>query len=77
MSCESQGGQEKVGDKHLTFWENGTQYGASYGLMQIRFLRNRPKPKELLQPTFNVKYAALMYKAQGWSPWTCAKKLKI
>lgn len=57
---------EAVGDGHLKVGE----YGASYGIAQIRYLKGRPKPEQLLDCEFNINYAYGMYKAQGWKPWS-------
>jgi hypothetical protein len=75
MACESQGHEDAVGDGHLTYWHGNVQYGMSVGLMQIRYLKGRPAPAQLLDPEFNIKYASQMFKTQGWVPWTCRKIL--
>ena len=50
----------------------------SYGVFQIRGLPGRPPKEQLLDPEFNIKYAASLYKAQGWRPWyNTSKKLKL
>lgn len=49
----------------------------SYGLFQIRALPGRPKPEQLVDPEFNVQYAANLFKAQGWRPWSFARKLGL
>jgi hypothetical protein len=76
MQCESNGNHKAIGDGHLKFKKNGTEYGASYGLFQIRHLPGRPAPSHLLNAENNVKYAYQIYKAQSWKPWTCKKALK-
>lgn len=77
MKCESGGRADARGDGHLTYMLNGIEYGASYGLMQIRHLPGRPAPSKLVDPKFNLDYAYGMYKSSGWGPWTCARKLGI
>jgi hypothetical protein len=63
MMCESGGNANAVG---------GAWTGiASYGLMQIRALPGRPSPQWLVNPENNVSYAAGIYRAQGWGPWSC------
>lgn len=49
----------------------------SYGYFQIRALPGRPSPNQLLNPEFNVQYAANLWKQQGWNPWTVARNLGI
>jgi hypothetical protein len=73
MKGESGGNAGAVGDNYPI---NGV-YAPSYGLFQIRGLPGRPDKNQLLDPEFNVKYAADMYKNQGWGPWTAARKLGI
>ena len=85
MECESQGGPSKVGDKHLTYWIKGVQYGTSHGLFQIRHLEKRPPLSSPIyhDPEENIKFAAGMFKAMsykfgstaGW--YNCAKKTGI
>ena len=65
MHCESGGNPNAVGDRSTAY--------ASYGLFQIRALPGRPQGQTLLTPEFNVRYAADMFKAQGWQPWTCSR----
>lgn len=68
MRCDA------VGDKTLTFNQNGVEYGASYGVFQIRHLVGRPSPEVLMNCEQNIEYAYGMYKAQGhfnaWSAYT-------
>lgn len=47
----------------------------SVGLFQIRTLPGRPDKEILMNPEENVKYAAQLWKDQGWSPWTVAREL--
>lgn len=75
FTCESGLRPDAVGDLHLQFTKNGTSYGASYGVAQIRYLPGRPNPDELMNAEFNIRYAADMYHSQGWHPWTCRKVL--
>jgi hypothetical protein len=64
---------DQIGDRHLTFTQDGITYGFSVGIFQIRYLPGRPDPKELKDPDFNIKYAYEMYKASGWFPWSAWK----
>lgn len=73
MMGESGGRSGAKGDDYPI---NGVR-AASYGLFQIRALPGRPAPAQLVDPEFNVRYAAQMYKQQGWGPWTVARKLGI
>ena len=75
MECESQGSENAIGDGHLKFKQGTIEYGASYGLFQIRHLKGRPSPSFLLDPENNVKYAYQIYQAQSWKPWTCRRVL--
>lgn len=68
--CESGLRPDAIGDHAISYVENGIEYGKSYGLFQIRYLPGRPKPEQLLNPDFNVKFAKKMYDAQGGSPWS-------
>ena len=62
------------GDAHLTYYQNGTRYGDSWGCFQIRYLPGRPSPSQLVNAQFNVQYAYNMYKSQGWhQPWTVCR----
>jgi len=49
----------------------------SYGLFQIRGFPDRGTPEQLLDPDYNVRYAAQLWKSQGWNPWTVARKLGL
>lgn len=66
MLAESGGRQDAVGDEYPI---NGL-YAPSYGLFQIRALEGRPSPEVLLDPEENIKFAAQLYKEQGWQPWS-------
>lgn len=74
-NCESGWNDQAVGDGHLQFMQNGIRYGASYGVFQIRYLKGRPAPEQLLDAEFNIRYAANLYNSSGWQPWTCARKV--
>jgi hypothetical protein len=69
MMAESSGKPDAVGDTNTPI--------PSYGLFQIRGFSDRPNPSILLTPEENVKYAAQMYKRQGWQPWSAARKLNL
>jgi hypothetical protein len=71
MLHESGGKADAIGDN---FPIRG-QTIPSVGLFQIRTLPGRPSAQQLSDPDFNVKYAAQMFKEQGWGPWTAAHKL--
>lgn len=75
--CESVNFTDFIGDEHLTYWENGIEYGKSYGPFQIRYLPGRPSPEQLLDPVFNTNYAHGMFVTQGWQPWTCKHRLAL
>jgi hypothetical protein len=84
MNCESWnpywgtgGDPSAIGDTTLTFNQAGTTYGYSVGLMQIRRLPGRPEKDWLLNPENNIRYAAGMYRAQGFRPWSCAKHIGL
>lgn len=64
---------EAIGDGHLTYNSDGTEYGKSYGLAQIRHLPGRPAPEKLKDCRFNLDYAHGLYKAKGWQPWSAWK----
>lgn len=59
-----------VGDKHLTYWQNGIQYGMSCGLLQVRFLPGRPNCSEMQNPEANARYALNLYNSGGYRHWT-------
>ena len=66
-----------VGDGNLKFVKDSVEYGASYGVFQIRYLKGRPAPSTLLDCQSNIKYAHGIFKAQGWKPWSvCRSKVK-
>lgn len=66
---------EAVGDMDLQFTRNGTVYGASYGIAQIRYLPGRPTPDQLKDCKFAIKYAKQLRDKQGWTIWSGYKKL--
>ncbi len=61
---------EAVGDGALAYFQDGVEYGKSYGVAQIRHLPGRPDPSTLLDCESNIKHAYGMYKAQGFRPWS-------
>lgn len=78
MHCESGGVSSRVGDTNLTYWSDGTLYGYSVGLMQVRRLPGRPEKDWLLDPENNIKWSAGLWRARGWQPsWSCATRLGI
>jgi hypothetical protein len=64
MICESGGNANAMGPLQL----NGNR---PYGLMQIMSMPGRPSPEWLLNPENNIAFAASIYRAQGWGPWSC------
>jgi hypothetical protein len=62
-----------VGDTSLTYEKNGTTYGASYGVAQIRHLPGRPTPEQLQDCLFNIRYAKQVFDKQGLQPWSAWK----
>lgn len=74
MQAESSGNPSAIGDRYPI----AGVYAPSYGLFQIRGLPGRPSPRQLLDPEFNVKYAAQLFKQQGFQPWyNTARKLGL
>jgi hypothetical protein len=67
MMGESSGRPNAVGDTDTPY--------SSYGLFQIRALPGRPSPQQLMDPEFNVRYAAQLFSQEKWNPWTVARKL--
>ena len=63
-----------VGDGHITFESGGQLYGASYGVFQIRHLKGRPSPEQLLDCKTNIDYAFKLFQSSGWYPWSVCKK---
>jgi hypothetical protein len=71
MMGESGGNPGAIGDNYPI----RGQTIPSVGLFQIRTLPGRPTAQQLSNPEYNVQYAANMWRSQGWSPWTAARKL--
>lgn len=67
MRCESGGNPNAVGDRSTAY--------SSYGLLQVRALPGRPEPTWLLVPENNISYSYSLYKANGYTPWTCYSKI--
>lgn len=59
-----------VGDGGLQFNRDGVKYGASYGVFQIRYLKGRPSPEQLLDCRTNILFAKSMFDRQGFKPWS-------
>jgi hypothetical protein len=79
MKGESGCRANAVGDtapKYIS-WRGDEKRGYSVGLMQIRLIGNRPNELYLRDPENNVKYAAGMFKAQGWCPWSAAHAIGL
>jgi hypothetical protein len=74
MMCESRGNPTA----HNNNWLTGDD---SWGLMQINLFGplkySRPDATLLVNPEFNIRYAAGMYHSQGWKPWGCARRMGI
>jgi hypothetical protein len=76
MRAESGCNPYAVGDTTLTYIQNGTTYGMSCGLFQVRYLPGRPTCEALKNPAANVDYAYRLYTASGWKPWSvCRTKI--
>lgn len=61
---------DAIGDGHIAYFRNGTEYGKSYGIAQIRHLEGRPSPEQLTQCKFNIDYAYKVYDRSGFKPWS-------
>lgn len=70
MRAESGCRADAVGDGHITYVQNGTTYGMSCGLFQIRFLPGRPNCEQMKNPSENIAYAGQLYHSQGFRPWS-------
>ena len=77
MMGESGGRADAIGDNFPIDTGRGPEIIPSYGLFQIRGLPGRPASDQLINPEFNVKYAADLWRQEGWRPWTAAKKLGL
>lgn len=62
-----------VGDKHLTYFQNGIKYGMSCGLLQVRFLPGRPSCAKMQDPAANARYALSLYNSGGFNHWSVCK----
>lgn len=69
MRAESSCRADAVGDNHITYVQDGTTYGMSCGLWQIRYLPGRPSCEEMKDPAKSTAYAATLFRANGWKPW--------
>lgn len=70
MRAESGCRHDAVGDNHITYAQNGTTYGMSCGLFQIRFLPGRPNCEQMKNPSENIAYAGQLFRSQGFRPWS-------
>lgn len=70
MRAESGCDASAIGDNHITYAQNGTTYGMSCGLFQIRFLPGRPNCEQMKNPSENIAYAGQLFKGQGFRPWS-------
>lgn len=70
FTAESHLNCNAVGDGHLTFENNGIEYGASYGVAQIRYLAGRPTPEQLKDCKFNIDYSHTIFIKQHFKPWS-------
>jgi len=76
--CESGLRPHAVGDHAIEYFVDGEPFGKSYGIFQIRHLPGRPDPEKLLDPVFNIEYAANLYNRSSWNPWlNCSYKLGL
>lgn len=64
---------------HLAVNDNPKSGDYSIGLFQINLMGNlaksRPTAEWLKDPVNNINYAYKMYQSQGWSPWSCSRKV--
>lgn len=74
MRAESGCRSDAVGDGHITYVQNGVTYGMSCGLWQIRFLPGRPSCEEMKDPVKSTAFAATLFRASGWKPWSAYTK---
>lgn len=63
-----------VGDKHLTYYQDGIQYGMSCGLLQVRYLPGRQSCSQMQDPEANARYALGLYNSGGYRHWTVCNK---
>lgn len=77
--CESGMRPEAVGDKNLTFIQDGVTYGTSHGIFQIRYLKGRPTPEKLHDVNTNIEMAyKISNGGKSTGAWrNCSKKLGI
>lgn len=59
-----------IGDHAIAFYQDGIEYGKSYGVFQIRHLPGRPSPTDLLNAEFNIDYAYKLFVRSGFTPWS-------
>lgn len=71
--CESHLNPQAVGDGGIAYWQNGIEYGRSWGIFQIRYLPGRPHPTKLLNPDYNIAYAYQLFVRSGYAftAWSC------
>lgn len=55
--CESGFNAKAIGDKSISYWEDGELRGQSYGVFQIRYLKGRPPVDQLHDAKFNIDWA--------------------
>jgi hypothetical protein len=73
--CESGIREEAIGDGHIAYYQDGIEYGKSYGIFQVRHLPGRPSPEWLLNADNNIEYAYQLFQRSGWNPWSCASRI--
>jgi hypothetical protein len=69
--AESQLVPDKIGDKHLIYYEGDEIYGDSIGVFQIRMFPERKVTREELKNVdVNIEWARKLYDERGWQPWS-------
>jgi len=64
--AESNLNPKAIGDREI--------YPHSYGLFQVRAFSSRGTGKQLLNPDYNVRVAARLYKSGGYTHWSVCRK---
>lgn len=77
MRAESGCNPNAIGDGHLTYIQDGTTYGMSCGMFQVRYLPGRPSCNEMQDPSQNIAYAAKLFASGGWRHWSVCSNGKV